>query len=627
MQQRLNKNILPVVLIMFLTNHLVLAQQDRWQQRAAYTMEIEMDVATDQFTGTQKLVYYNNSPDTLHQVFYHLYFNAFQPGSMMDVRSRTIADPDRRVMDRIANLSNDEIGFQKINSLKHDGKDVAYEIEGTIMEVSLSEPIMPNSESIFEMDFTGQVPLQIRRSGRDNDEGIAYSMTQWYPKMSEYDYQGWHANPYVGREFHGVWSDFDVKITIDSSYTIGGTGYLQNPQEIGHGYQENGKRVKRNKKSTLTWHFIAPNVHDFAWAADPDYVHTTAQVPNGPTLHFFYQPDTLVENWEQLPEYTVAAFEYMNEHFGKYPYKQYSVIQGGDGGMEYAMATLITGHRRLTSLVGVTVHELVHSWYQHVLATNESLYPWMDEGFTTYASAIIMNKLFDNDRENPHRGAYASYFSLVRSGLEEPMSTHADHYHTNRAYGVASYSKGAILVNQLGYIIGKEALDRGMKKYFNTWKFKHPNANDFKRVMEKESGIELDWYFEQFVNTTNTIDYGIKSIIGIGDTTSITLEKIGRMMMPIDLVIKYKDGSESYYYIPLTIMRGEKNNEFSDKERSVEEDWPWTHPIYQLTINRKASGIESIEIDPSERMADIDRSNNKFTFTENGASSGLEAGK
>src|SRR5690606_23361941 len=147
----------------------------------------------------------------------------------------------------------------------------------------------------FDMDFDGQVPLQIRRAGRNSEEGVALSMTQWYPKLAEYDFEGWHADPYIGREFHGVWGDFDVKITIDKNYIIGGSGYLQNPEEIGYGYEDEGVKVKRPRGKKLTWHFVAPQVHDFAWAADPDYIHDKVQVPDGPMLHFLYKnnPDIL----------------------------------------------------------------------------------------------------------------------------------------------------------------------------------------------------------------------------------------------------------------------------------------------------------------------------------------------
>lgn len=594
------------------------AQSPRWQQRAEYSMNVDMDVMSHRFAGTQKLVYYNNSPDTLSRVFYHLYFNAFQPGSMMDVRSRTIADPDRRVMDRIYHLKENEIGYQTISSLRQDGRALSYTVEGTVLEVELAKPILPTSKVTFDMEFEGQVPVQVRRSGRNNKEGIDYSMAQWYPKLAEYDQEGWHADPYVGREFHGVWGDFDVKITIDSAYTIAGTGYLQNAEQIGKGYAKPGTAVRRPKGNKLTWHFIALNVHDFVWAADPDYRHDVAQVPGGPALHFFYQGDTLVQNWKQLQGYAVRAFEFLSANFGKYPYESYSVIQAGDGGMEYPMATLITGHRQFRSLVGVTVHEALHSWYQGVLGTNEALYAWMDEGFTDYATQITMHYLFDGIEGagyiNPLEGSYRSYFSLVQSGLEEPMTTHSDHYNTNRAYGSAAYSKGAVSQHQLSYIIGHENFMKGLRRYFNTWKFKHPERNDYVRVMEKTSGLELDWYYEHFVNTTNTIDYGIKSVEETGENTNITLERVGRMPMPVELYVEYTDGSRELFYIPLTMMRGIKPHDDPRVPRTILSDWPWTHPYYTFTIEKKPTSIRYMEIDPTQRMADVDRSNQVYPW-------------
>ena len=186
-----------------------------WQQAVDYTMDIDFDIDTYQYKGKQKLVYTNNSPDVLDKVFYHLYFNAFQPGSQMDVRSRTIRDPDRRVRDRISKLEPNEIGYIKVNSLKQNGSAVSFETVGTILEVVLNSPIKPGESVTFEMDFDAQVPVQIRRSGRNSKEGIALSMAQWYPKLAEYDFEGWHTPPYIGREFHGVWGDFDVTIHLD----------------------------------------------------------------------------------------------------------------------------------------------------------------------------------------------------------------------------------------------------------------------------------------------------------------------------------------------------------------------------------------------------------------------------
>ncbi|SIN72151.1 M1 family metallopeptidase [Algoriphagus halophilus] len=597
-----------------ITGTAAFAQTGRFQQSVDYKMEVDMNVTSNQYSGTQVLKYTNNSPDTLYKVFYHLYFNAFQPGSMMDERSRSISDPDRRVGDRIIALSPSEIGYLHVNSLTMDGMQVDFEEVETILEVTLPKPILPHSEVEFNMSFVGQVPVQIRRSGRDSSEGVRYSMSQWYPKMANYDEQGWHSNPYIGREFYGIWGDFDVKITIDKSYTLGGTGYLQNPNQIGHGYEDEGVTVPKPTGETLTWHFKAPMVHDFMWAADPKYRHEKVEMENGITVHHLFIPtEETTENWEKLKEYTPKAINFLSEHFGQYPYKQFSVIQGGDGGMEYAMSTLITGGRNLRGLVGVMAHELAHSWFHGVLATNESLYPWMDEGFTSYASSLTMSEIY-SPSENPLAGSYSGYYRLVKSGKEEPMSTHSDHYHTNSAYSSAAYSKGAVFLQQMGYIIGADVRDRGMHRYWNTWKFKHPNANDLIRVMEKESGLELDWYKEYFVYTTKTINYGIKEVNPQGDQTDIILERIGLMPMPIDLVITYKDGSQEMVYLPLVIMRGEKAHEAGAPKRILTEDWPWTNITKKITIDRKMNSIKSIEIDPSKRLADVEQENNKVEF-------------
>ncbi|MFT5102895.1 MAG: hypothetical protein ACI86C_000542 [Candidatus Latescibacterota bacterium] len=583
-----------------------------WQQKVDYKMEIDMDVESFQYTGKQELTYTNNSPDVLDKVFYHLYFNAFQPGSEMDVRSRTIVDPDKRVGDRISKLTPNETGYIKPTNLTQDGKKLSYTVAGTVLEVQLHAPIQPGTSSTFMMEWDAQVPAQIRRSGRNNAEGVALSMTQWYPKLAEYDFEGWHADPYIAREFHGVWGDFDVKIKIDSDYTIGGTGYLQNP-EIGHGYGEPGQKAVKPKRGKYTWHFNAPNVHDFSWAADKDYIHDIYPGPNGVELHFFYKNNPEIkENWKNLQPKTAEILAYFNEHIGPYPYKQYSVIQGGDGGMEYAMCTLITGERKFESLVGVTSHEFAHTWFQFLMATNESKHEWMDEGFTSYISGKAMNVVMEENSPNPHAGSYRGYQFLAASGKEEPQTTHADRYASNRAYGITAYNKGAVFLAQLGYIIGEGNLKKTLTSYFDDWAFKHPTPNDFIRVAEKTSGMELDWYLMDWTQTTKTIDYSIQNVtIQATGNTKVVLERVGLMPMPIDLDVTYEDGSQEQFYIPLQMMRGEKANQSLEIKRTVLKDWAWAYPTYTFEITN-GKKVKSMIIDATKRMADINAENNSF---------------
>ncbi|WP_109302752.1 M1 family metallopeptidase [Aquimarina sp. AU474] len=584
-----------------------------WQQKVDYTMSVDMNVENFQYDGSQELIYTNNSPDTLNRVFYHLYFNAFQPGSEMDVRSRNIPDPDPRVQDRISKLTPSEIGYIKVSSLEQNGSAVKYNVEGTVLEVTLGKAIVPGEKVTFSMKFQGQVPKQIRRSGRNNKEGVALSMTQWYPKIAEYDFEGWHADPYIAREFHGVWGDFDVTIHIDKTYVLGGSGYLQNPDEIGHGYETPGTKVKAKGKK-LSWHFKAPNVHDFTWAADPEYVHDKVQVPNGPVLHFLYKnKKEILDNWKDLQPKSVELMQYFSDKIGKYPYDQYSIIQGGDGGMEYAMCTLITGERKFGSLVGVTAHEMAHAWFQHILATNEAKHEWMDEGFTSYISTLAMNEVMKQNNPNSLKGMYQGYMQLANSGIEQPQTTQADRYGHNSAYGASAYAKGAVFLSQLGYIIGEDNLAKTIKRYYNEWKFKHPTPNDIKRIAEKISGIQLDWYLTDWTQTTNIIDYGVKEVVENNNETTITLERVGQMPMPVDLYVEYNDGTIESFYMPIRMMRGEKENPIPAMQRTVLSDWPWTHPTYDIKISKPKADIKSIKIDITRTLADANPNNNSFS--------------
>lgn len=640
------------------------AQPNRWQQKVKYVMDIQMDVQTNRFTGKQKLTYYNQSPDTLRKLYYHLYFNAFQPNSMMDVRSRELgkqlvngrADWDARVKDRIQQLSPEEIGYQRIRTLKISGVNQPYEMQETILEVKLLKPILPNSSVVIDMEFEAQVPLQIRRSGRDNPlTGVRYSMSQWYPKLCEYDAEGWHPTPYVAREFYGVWGDYEVNITIDKSYMLGGTGYLQNANQVGFGYETPGTTVQKPAGQNLTWKFIAPNVHDFMWAADPSFAHITRKAKDGTDIHVLYKSkptqayfntlsksvkdaagndlsryaDSWNQQWTRVADMAVTVLPYIEQNFGDYAYKQYSFVHGGDGGMEYPMATLM-----VSPSIGTAIHEWMHSWYQMMLGTNESLYGWMDEGFTSFAETLVSQYYEDQTKltatqsaigtgprkeeanagvapVNIHQDAYNAYFALVRSGKEEPLTTHADQFETNFAYSIASYSKGEVFLTQLGYIVGEKVRDKILLDYYHAWRFKHPNVNDFMRVAEKTSGLQLDWYRGYFVNSTKTIDYGIDSIWEEGGKTRVRVKRIGKMPMPLDIQLKFKDGSTEMHYIPMYLMFGQKPAEDQQK-RIVYPAWKWTHPEYVIEVDRKVSDLSLVEIDPSYRLADVNRKDNKL---------------
>jgi len=622
------------------------AQADRWQQHIDYKINAALDVTTNLVKGTEELIYTNNSPDTLRKVYFHMYWNAFAPNSAMDIRSRelgknylsvkrgapitsastmtgqdNVQDWDRRVKDRIQKLAPNEVGYQRVSQIIINGKVQKLIEHETILEVQLTQAIAPKTSVKMSMQFEAQVPVQIRRSGRDNAEGVGYSMSQWYPKLVEYDEQGWNTNPYIAREFYGVWGNYDVTIQLDKNYMVAATGVLQNPTAIA------------NAAGLKAWNFKGNNIHDFVWAADNHFKHLSKEVRKGLTLHVYYKEKTSTEDsaWANVLWAAEKVLPYMEKKFGPYPYPQYSFIQGGDGGMEYAMATLIKGPG-----LGTVFHEWMHNWYQHVLGNNESLYPWMDEGFASFAeddisfwyeqniasqspfiSEAAKKQLLLNNEKNKtylpsiQYGNYGGYLALAKSNIEEPMSTHSDHYNTNFAYSSAAYSKGATLLGFLGYVIGDSLRDATLLNYYHIWKFKHPNANDFFRVAEKTSGIQLQWLKEYWVNSTKTIDYGLNDIQAENNTAIISIQRYGKMPAPIEVLVTYKDGSTELHYIPLDLMLANKVAE-TKENRIVHPEWKWVQPTYTFETTKPITALKTIEIDPSQRMPDINRSNNKL---------------
>ncbi len=605
--------------LLFLTSyflHLSSEAQGYWQQKIKYIMDVNLDVVTNKITGKQTITYTNNSPDTLNRIFIHLFYNAFKPGSMMDVSSRStenlvigkstsgadVKDFDRRFKKKIYEMTPEEEGYCNVVKIFMNGKLQQTKLHETILEVNLDKKILPRTSVVFSTDFECQVPKLSRRSGRDNPEGIRYSLGQWYPKICEYDFEGWHADPYISREFYGVWGDFDVNITLDKNYKVGAGGVLLNAAAIGWGYDKEGSDLKPIAGNLRTWKFSAKNVHDFMWAADPDYKHITRKTANGPLLHFIYKTVANEDKWQATADSCAMIYPFLAKNFGAYPYPVYSFLQGGGGGTEYPMATLMKDHSFETA-----VHEWCHSWYQMMLGTNENSYAWMDEGFAGYAEAKVLAWLRKKDfyASAPE---YGSYLRMLASVFEEPMSTPANYFTTNYAYNTNAYSAGAVFLRQLGYVVGEKNIDRIMLEYYNQWRFKHPNPNDFIRVAEKVSNMQLQWYKEFMMYTTKAVDYSIDSLWEENGVSKIRLQRIGEMPMPIDLRLKFKDSSTETHYIPLDLMFGEKPAEANST--FIHKEWGFVYPFYVVEFKRRLTDLKEVEIDPTKRLADINRKNN-----------------
>ena len=591
------------------------AQQTAYYQQAAkYKMSINVDAAKFTYRGTQTIQYTNNSPDELTEVYFHLYWNAFRPGSMMDERvaSQGKSGDSRLQKDGISRLSTipkDQEGAQNIHWIKQNGQTLKFEVQETIMKVTLATPLKPNTSTTFQMEWDAVIPQQIRRAGRNNREGIDITMTQWYPKIAEYDYDGWATFDYIGREFHAPFADFDVTIAIDPQYIIGAGGTLQNPAEV-PGYVSNAKT--KLSKGKAVWKWTAQNMLDFAWAADRDYTVEKFDVQGGPQVFYVYQKSEKTRFWEESKPLIAKYYQIMNSRFGKYPYPSYSFIQGGDGGMEYGMCTMILGESSsLEGLVGLMVHEGSHSWFQQVLASNESMQPWLDEGFTSYAESLVMHQLFPPKEKLPHAflSTLQSYVNFTKTGREEPAVWLADHHDGGSPYSVASYTKGETFLIQLGYIVGEPALQKIMLEYFDQWKFKHPAGRDFLHIAQKVSGMDLKWFYHYWINTTKTIDYAVKNVAPNGQQSIITLANNGGVPMPIDVSILLKNGTAVNYQIPLNMTHTWKKTDSFGTFATLPY-WPWTRKEYTFSVPYRQDQITAVAIDLSQRLADVNPADN-----------------
>jgi hypothetical protein len=605
-----------------------LAQQAApWQQEVAYEMDYTLFADRHRFEGTQRLTYTNNSPDTLRQVFYHLYFNAFQPNSLMAEQNRHLPDPDARVVPRIFELGPEEVGFHRVLSLEQDGQTVSWRVYDTVLQVELARPIFPGDTSVFDMAFEGQVPLQTRRSGRDSPEGVRFSMAQWYPKMAAYDGLGWHPHPYLGREFYAPFGTFEVRLTLPASYVVGATGTLQNPEAVGHGYEAPpdagvvttgpARRADGSAPDSLTWHFRAEQVHDFAWAADPRYVHERQLVTDVPgrqepvAIHLLYLPE-VAEGWRPMGGWMRDLTRMFSERYGTYPYPQFTVAQGADGGMEYPMFTLITGRRPPGSLFSVTAHEFAHMWWYGTVATNETLFSWMDEGLTNFATTEAIHAIL-RGASGPadHSSAIEAVVRAQREGYYERPNKPADWYRTNRGFGTAAYSAGQAFVALLGYVMGDEARDRLLYRFGTEWRFRHPYPADFQKLAQDVSGMHLNWLFEQFLNGAEPYDYAATNLRAerttSGYRSTVTLERRAPGGLPQDVLLRYADGSVEWVHVPFGEALGHKAVPANWR---VAEPWPWVHPTYTLTAEG-ASPVVEVTIDPTARTPDLNRENNR----------------
>lgn len=557
----------------------------------------------------------------------------------------------------ISLLNERYLGYNKVRDIRDaDQNYLDFEIDDTILRIALEKPVLPGETLSFTLDFELKVPLQLRRMGWRNREGIDFSMAQWYPKMCVYDQKGWHLNYYLAREFYGEFAAFDVSITLPEKYLVGATGVLQNAESIDAMMKKDPAetrsyrlfiandtlmdRTSENKEldallnefaeimkqqqpalKTRTWLYHADHVHDFAWSADPDYIYDKVDV-DGIRINLLYQPD-VAEKWKEMKVWATQILRYMNEHVGIYPYKDFTIAQAGDGGMEYPNIIFITGHRDPKSLASVTAHEMVHNWFYGIMANNETMEAWLDEGITSYYTTRLMEHMFGRyanvDYQTPFKTKWypkedariATYTGVdwwIKQGYEEKVLQHADFFKSDLSHLYSVYYKGEIFMFVLEYYFGRERLDALMRKFFSEWHLHHIYTEDMKRFFEKETNIELDWLFEEWLNTTDICDYAIKKVKRIEKKgyyqAEIYLTRKGRIEMPLDVTVTLKNDSS----ITCRIPAHPDDPDIHGYERKPV--WNKVSSEYLLYLELPHD-IKTVAIDTTLLLPDISRMNNR----------------
>ncbi len=651
---------------------------DYWQQDVHYKINAVIDETTDIITGEEILTYYNNSPDTLTHLFFHLYQNAFQPGSYLHdlhvangvkpVYGKYEASRQGTVIEKIQELSVEgwELGGKNHSTLN---SQPSTELDNTILKVNLTQPLLPGDSVKLEINFrtfydNGSVRRRMKKYGAWGYKH--YNGCQWYPKVCVYDaHSGWNTDQHLNREFYGNFGTWEVDLTFASNFVVEATGVLLNedevlPDTLKHKLHiKNFKDKKWNEKpsviipykkgETKTWKYRAINVHDFAFTADPTYriEDTTIVLSNGNEVKCVaIAQEPHCSGWQNAAEYCAKIIGCFSRDFGNYEYPKMVVADAADG-MEYPMLTLDGGSD--PGYRGLLVHEVGHNWFYGMLGSNETYRAMMDEGFTQFITAWGLEHIDNTDTiiYEHHKiknrylrkfiepqnirdtRVYLGYLYDAVQHSDEPLNTHSDHFHGALGQGGGYrhvYSKTATMLYNLQYVLGDSLFLAAMQHYVRTWKIAHPYPEDFRNAIIRFTKQDLNWFFDQWMETTKNIDYGIKRVKK-GDVKGeykITFQRKGRMQMPLDFRVIAKDGSVQDFYIPNTwfekaVERKELSGERSSHSSHLPPPtslprwigWDKLRPTYTATV-KVPSGIKNVIIDPSERLADINMLDNRL---------------
>jgi aminopeptidase N len=609
-----------------------------WQQDVHYRIKLRLDATTDIGTGQLSLTYWNNSPDTLREVFFHLYQNAYDTGSyLQDLEGsqggwREFSGEERRGTD--------------VLSMRVEGTELQREQDNTVLRAQLNTPLPPQGRMTFEVEFRTHWAGEDRRMKLFNTWGHKhYDGTHWYPRISVYDRKfGWDTQQHLGSEFYGDFGTYDVELDMPNDQVVEATGWLQNPQDVMPPELRarldiaNFKDKPWNERPSVitpydeavrkVWKYHAENVHDFAFTADPTYRIGEAEW-NGIKCIALAE-EHHAGGWQNAADYCAQVIRSHSEQFGMYLYPKMVVADARDG-MEYPMLTLDGG--RDPDYRGLFVHEVGHNWFFGMVGNNETYRAMLDEGFTQFLTAWGLTDI-DGDTlvADPPASAYERrymqpelvresevYGGYMRDAIRDqlpPLNTHSDefgHYEHQGDGGYGHvYSKTAVMLYNLQYVLGDTLFQAAMRNYFDRWKIKHPYVEDFRQTMISFTHVDLNWFFDQWIDTDKRIDYAVARVKhrNADGGQQIILRRKGSMQMPIDLTVEARNGTLHHFHIPNTWFV--KKTDATVLPRWIGYDDMQREHMVPVNI---PSGIADVRIDTTFRLADAYQPNNSLHRT------------
>ncbi len=594
------------------------AQNKYFQQTVNYKIEVSLDDVNHTLTGNIDIEYTNNAPYALESIYFHLWPNAYSNKNTAFARQKIFQQSEKFYYAKEADMGNiGGLAFTSDNQAldlsfpQKDNPDIAI--------VKLNKPLPTGATITISTPFTVKIPRSFSRFGHEPgnnpEHEETYQITQWYPKPAVLDRYGWHPMPYLDQgEFYSGFGNFDVTINLPSNYVVGATGLLQTASEIEflNKQVELTQQLKqtKKKKSLLdavetytdiksirdqmkartgrkTIQYTAKKVHDFAWFADQNFLVGKSKVSLASgkevTTWAMWPMEGWAKGWGLATTFLNRSVKFYSEHVGEYPYPQATAVMSAlsaGAGMEYPMITVI-GNESGRGLDNVITHEVGHNWFYGILASNERSFSWMDEGMNSYYEQRYMNKYYPPSSINENRLLY-----VIKSRLHEDQSpSYPVTEMSSINYGLSAYAKPAIALEMLENLVGTDAFDKTMKEYYDTWKFKHPNPNDFKNIWEKSTNKNLDWFFNGVVGSTKQMDYKIQKVTSSENKSIVHVENMGELKGP--LLLYGLDG----------------DNEVMD---SIIIDGFVGAQVIELPKNNYAK----IQIDPYRKTLDVNAKNN-----------------